>query len=193
MKNLVVNTLIILMVFDDWGSLAETRSRLASEGIVQNPALKLIIRTRKVIETQKILALQARGPAGHKLEYLALPIGEIVVVWVDMLSLFPGGCVAVLHRLCKAADASRGAGRYCEATRYEYDDNNHIYNNNIICIFPHGIFSTCACWNLGPAYLDCRHHVVAVVVTFVDGLTRKKRRARRGARKPKFSGAAVQP
>ena len=41
------------MVFNDWDSLAETWSGLAPEGIVHNPALKLIIRMRKVIETSK--------------------------------------------------------------------------------------------------------------------------------------------
>ena len=43
------------MVFNDWDSLAETRSGLAPEGVVQNPALKLLIRMRKVIETSNFL------------------------------------------------------------------------------------------------------------------------------------------
>ena len=49
------------MVFDDWDSLAETRSGLAPEGVVQNPALKLLIRMRKVIETSKFLMYVERS------------------------------------------------------------------------------------------------------------------------------------
>ena len=49
------------MVFSDWDSLAETRSGQAPEGIVQNPALKLLIRMRKVIETSKFLMYVERS------------------------------------------------------------------------------------------------------------------------------------
>ena len=49
------------MVFNDWDSLAETRSGLAPAGIVQNSALKLIIRMRKVIETSKFLMYVERS------------------------------------------------------------------------------------------------------------------------------------
>ena len=49
------------MVFNDWDSLAETRSGLAPEGVVQNPALKLVIRMRKVIETSKFLMYVERS------------------------------------------------------------------------------------------------------------------------------------
>ena len=43
------------MVFNDLGWLAEARSGLAPEGVVQNSALKLIIRVRKVVERLKFL------------------------------------------------------------------------------------------------------------------------------------------